>query len=78
MKNLKLFLLIHIPMQIIWTSAIVLLGSAFSGFSDRYIEMIIPFIFIGAPFQVLPISLFTFLVIYFLKANLSVSIKKKT
>lgn len=74
---MKLFLIIHLIMWAIFTTVVVLGGSVWSGFTDSYIGMIMPFVILYSHIEVLPFSAFAFLLIYFIKSNVSVSIEKK-
>ena len=73
---MKLFLLIHFILWLCWTIIVVLGASVWSGFTDNYIQTIMPFILIYSHIQVISFSIFVFLLIYFLKSTLQIKRKE--
>lgn len=77
MSNLKIFLIIHFTMQLVWTAFIVVSASVWSGFTNTYWQIAINFALFYAPIQVIPFSIFVFLIWYFLNSKISITLNIK-
>ncbi len=74
---MKRFLLLHFVMWALYTAYVVVGGSVWSGFTDSYISMIIPFVVLYSHIQVIRYSATLYLLAYFLNSKFEVKVKKK-
>jgi hypothetical protein len=73
----KAFLKIHFVMWFFFTVFVVFMGSVWTGMTESYLTMTLPFIILFSHIEVLPFSAGAFLIYFFIKHTWKIEIKKR-